>query len=157
MYQGPPPVGEPLAAAPAGTPVARRRPEGWDATPAEEQRETFLTRHLGLALVVLGLYIICLAIVSRAAGLEGGLGTGCLATGLGVVVSAAALVPLGWLVGDYLDQTMWSLVAQGVGLAGLCLGVKLVFNANWPRALLTVLLTSVLVVTVAGVALVILF
>ena len=108
-------------------------------------------------LLVLGLYIVCLVVASRAAGLSGGLVTGCLATLVGVVIGAVVLVPLGWLLGDYLNQRTWSLVGQTVGLAALVWGIKLVFRTGWPRALLTLLIASILAVTISGVALVLVF
>lgn len=109
------------------------------------------------SLLVLGLYIVCVALASRAAGLEGGFVTGCLATLVGVVLGAVVLVPLGFLAGDFLSQTMWALVGQVLGLAALGWGIKLVFRTSWPRALLTLLLASVLVVTISGIALVAIF
>ena len=36
-------------------------------------------------------------------------------------------------------------------------GIKLVFRTGWPRALLTLLIASILAVTISGVALVLVF
>ena len=109
------------------------------------------------SLLVLGLYIVCLGLASRAAGLEGGVVTGCLATLVGVGLGAVLLAPLAFLAGDYLSQTMWAVLGQLLGLLALCWGVKLVFRTSWSRAVLTLLLASVLVVTLSGIALMVIF
>lgn len=128
-----------------------------DATDLSTMMEQLLRSAAIWSLVVVGVYIVCLALMSRAAGLDGGLFAGCLATLLGVLLGAAALVPMGWYLGDRLNQMMWSVIGQVLGLAALGWGIKIVFGTDWARAILTLLLTCVLVLTISGVVLLVVF
>ncbi len=113
-----------------------------------------------IALWVIGgwlLYLGSLTLAARLAGLQTGFAHSFLATLLGGAVALVPLLALGLAFGDSVSQPLWSLYSQAVLFGAFWWAIRTVFNTDGARALLVLLVGSIVAVGVASGLLLILF